>query len=105
MKSNELLQELQEVNLSYLLLAQHLIRDNPAEAMLRLGVGSDVAEILASLTPAQLMKLANSSMLLCRFRFDDHAILSALTHVGKNVEVSRMHTAILLTQQPLETLQ
>lgn len=105
LKSIEFLQELQEVNLSYLLLAQHMIREDRAEAMLRLGVDQHVAEVLAMLTPAQAIKLAKSSMLLCRFRFDDHMILSTLTHTGRHPEMNGMQAALLLAQQPVESIQ
>ncbi|WP_374730266.1 flagellar transcriptional regulator FlhD [Caballeronia cordobensis] len=105
LKSIERLDALREVNLSYLLLAQNMIRDDLAEAMLRLGIGKDVAEVLAMITPAQLMKLADSNIMLCRFRFDDHAILSTLTHHAKHIDMSRMQTALLLVQQPVESIQ
>jgi flagellar transcriptional activator FlhD len=39
---------------------------------------------------------------LCFFRFNDHAMLSALTQSAKNAEVAATHTAILLASQPAE---
>jgi len=55
-----------------LLLAQRLLRDNYATGMFRLGVSQDVAETIVELSPAQMVSLASSSSLLCRFRLDDH---------------------------------
>ena len=77
---NSLLADIREVNLSYLLLAQRMLRDDYAASMFRVGFSNEVADILMRLSPAQLVKLASSSSLLCRFRFDDYSLLSALTH-------------------------
>lgn len=104
LESSEVLQEIREVNLAYLLLAQRLVRENQLEAMFRLGVSKEIADILAKLTPAQLVKLAASNMVLCRFRFDDHALLSSLTHTAKSHDMQQIHAAILLARQPVESL-
>nr|WP_144834998.1 flagellar transcriptional regulator FlhD [Cupriavidus gilardii] len=104
MESSEVLQEIREVNLAYLLLAQRLVRENHLEAMFRLGVSKEIADILAKLTPAQLVKLAASNMVLCRFRFDDHALLSTLTHTAKSHDMQQIHAAILLARQPVESI-
>ncbi len=97
------LDEIREVNLAYLLLAQQLVHENKLEAMYRLGVDNEIAGIIAKLTPAQLVKLAASNMVLCRFRFDDHALLSTLTHNTKGHDMQQMHAAILLARQPVES--
>ncbi len=104
LESSEVLQEIREVNLAYLLLAQRLVRENQVEAMFRLGVSKEIADILAKLTSAQLVKLAASNMVLCRFRFDDHALLSTLTHTAKSHDMQQIHAAILLARQPVESL-
>src|SRR3546814_6225145 len=49
------------VNLSYLLLAQRMLRDDYAASMFRLGFSNEVADILMRLSPAQLVKLAGRS--------------------------------------------
>jgi len=88
-----LLGDIREVNLSYLLLAQRMLRDDYASAIFRLGFSNEVADILMRLSPAQLVKLASSSSLLCRFRFDDYSLLSALTHdvLGGRFAASARH--------------
>jgi len=101
---NSTLDELREVNLSYLMLCQRLLRDDRAMGMFRLGVSEQLADVLINLTLAQTVRLASSNQLLCRFRFDDHAILSNLTHSSKNVESASSHVAILLAGQPAEQL-
>lgn len=101
---NSLLADIREVNLSYLLLAQRMLRDDYAASMFRLGFSNEVADILMRLSPAQLVKLASSSSLLCRFRFDDCSLLSALTHDVLGGALQQAHATILLARQPVEEL-
>jgi flagellar transcriptional activator FlhD len=77
-KPSETQEEIREINFSYLLLAQRLLLEDKVRGMRCLGVSERVADVLAALTPAQAVKLASSVHLLCRFRFDAHAILSSL---------------------------
>jgi flagellar transcriptional activator FlhD len=105
MDSNGFVNEISEVNLSYLLLAQRLLREDKATAMFRMGLSRELAELLGNLSLSQVVKLAASSLLLCRFRFDDHAILSSLTHTDKDNVLQQAHASILLAGQPLEGIR
>ena len=96
MKSTRLLDEIRETNLSYLLLAQQLIREDRAEAILRLGVSEEVVDLIDSLTTAQVLRIASSNLLMCRFRFDDEMVWNLLTNHTKDRSVSGMHAAILM---------
>ena len=102
--TSEMLSEIKEVNLSYLLLAQRLLREDKAVGMFRMGINDQLAEVLANLTFAQTVKLAASNQLLCRFRFDDHTILSSLADKGRAGELGHTHAAILMAGQPAETI-
>src|SRR5690625_3126851 len=97
-----LLQDIQEINLSYLMLAQRLLRDDAATGMARLGVDEDVAHLLSQLSPAQLVRLANSSSVICGFRMNDYDMLSALTSDVLGGILQQAHSAILLTQRATE---
>jgi flagellar transcriptional activator FlhD len=101
---NSTLSDIQEVNLSYLMLAQRLLRDNYAAGMFRLGVNRDTAETILELSPAQMVKLAGSSALICRFRLDDHGLLTTLTQDVLGGVLQQAHSTILLSQQPAEHL-
>lgn len=96
---NSALDDIREVNLSYLMLAQRLLRENHAAGMFRLGVAADVADILLGLSPAQLVKLASSSALICGFRLDDYGLLSSLTQGVLGGVLQQAHSTILLSQQ------
>ncbi len=99
MNADQILAEIREANLSYLMLAQSLIRSDREQALFRLGISEDTATMIAALTPAQMMKIASGNTLLCRFRMDDDLVWSLLTSHGKsaaNDSVSRLHASILM---------
>ena len=99
MTSEQILAEIREANLSYLMLAQSLIRTDREQALFRLGVNDDTAALIGTLTPAQMMKIAAGNTLLCRFRMDDDLVWGLLTSHGKtaaNESVSRLHASILM---------
>lgn len=102
---NTLLSDIQEVNLSYLLLAQRLLRDNFAAGMYRLGFNDDVAETVLNLSPAQMMKLSASNTLLCAFRLNDYELLSTLTQDVLGGVLQQAHSTILLSQRALEAAE
>jgi flagellar transcriptional activator FlhD len=94
-----MLAEIRELNLSYLLLAQRLLQEDRPAAMFRMGLSQPIADVLSSLNLAQLVKIAAASQLLCRFRFDDHTILSSLADKGKSAALAQSHAAILMANQ------
>ncbi|RZL11346.1 MAG: flagellar transcriptional regulator FlhD [Rubrivivax sp.] len=83
MNADQILMEIRETNLSYLMLAQSLIRTDREQAVVRLGVSQDTATMIASLSPAQIMRIASSNTLLCRMQVDDELVWSLVTHHGK----------------------
>lgn len=101
-RRSETLDSIREINLSYIMLAQRMLREDKAIGMFRLGLSSQLADLLAGLSLAQCVKLAASDQLLCFFRFNDHTMLAALTQTAKNADVAATHTAILLASQPAE---
>ena len=100
MNSRETLGSIREVNLSYIMLAQRLLREDRPAGLLRLGMSPELADILSGLTPPQTVRLAASDHLLCVFRFNEHAALSALTEPAKQIDIAGTHTAVLLAGQP-----
>lgn len=99
MNTEQILAEIREANLSYLMLAQSLVRADKEQALFRLGVSEETASLIGALTPAQMMKVANGNTLLCRFRMDDDMVWNLLTNHGKgaaNDGMSRLHASILM---------
>jgi len=104
MNSQHLLDEIREANLSYLLLAQQLIREDPAEAIVRLGVTEDIAEIINGLTTAQIIKMASSETLMSKLRFDDVMVWKLLTNKQKDKSITGLHAAILMASNAVDSL-
>jgi flagellar transcriptional activator FlhD len=104
MSINETIDEVREANLSYLMLAQQMLREDKEAAMFRLGIGAGLADTLQSLTTSQVLKMAASNMLLFRLRFEDNLILGMLNGYTKDKAMSPSHAAILMSGKPAAAL-
>lgn len=100
MTNEQMLNEIREANMTYLMLAQTLIRQDKAEALFRLGMSEEAADLISALSPAQVMRIASGNMLLCRFRVDDDMVWNLLTNhsVSKvdNDATTKLHASILM---------
>ncbi|QBY49979.1 MULTISPECIES: flagellar transcriptional regulator FlhD [Cupriavidus] len=96
----DILRDIQQLNLSYLMLAQRLLREHEAEALFRLGMRQELGRALAALAPAQMVALAQSNLLLCRFRLEDSKVLASLTAPEARHPLQGMHAAIVMASQP-----
>lgn len=97
--TEQILSEIREANLSYLMLAQHLIRTDRPQSLFRLGISEESADMISALSPAQLLRLASGNTLLCRLRMDDELVWSLLTNHGKpdsHMTTSRLHASLLM---------
>jgi len=79
MNTEQMLAEIRDANLGFLMLAQKLIADNKTEAAGALGISDASADLLGSLSGAQVMKLAGGNTLLQRFRMDDDIVFGLIT--------------------------
>ncbi len=104
MSAPDLVKSIYDANLSYLLLAQRLINEEKVSAMFRLGIDAEMAEALAQLTFPQLVKLAETNQLICRFRFSDHNRIHNLTKESRVDDLQQVHTGILLSSDLLHEL-
>lgn len=99
MNADQMLAEIREANLSYLMLAQSLIRADREQALYRLGISDETATLIGTLSPAQIMKIASGNTLLCAFRMNDDLVWGLLTNHSKpgvNESVNRLHASILM---------
>ena len=96
--------DIKEVNLAYLMLAQNMVRADREGAIFRLGISDEIADILDRLTPGQVLKMASSDMLICNFRFDDTLLLNLLSNHERERGVGHFHAAILAAGKPVESV-
>lgn len=104
MHTNEMLSEIRDANLNYLMLARQMISADRASAIFRLGLSAELADLIDGLSSAQVVRLAAGNMMLARFRFDDQAILGLLTQHNKEATLVQTHAAILMAAQPVEDI-
>jgi flagellar transcriptional activator FlhD len=100
----KLLEEIRETNLAYLMLAQHMIREDRAEALYRLGISGELADLIASLTPGQLLKIAAGNLLMCRLRFDEQIVWDLLTGHSRDRSAGAVHARILMAGKLAEVV-
>ncbi len=96
MGTDSVLDDIQDLNLSYLLLAQRLLREDRATAMFRLKLGAEMAELLMDLSGKQLVQLARSNQLICRLAFEDAEQLTKVLNNQREQGLSRIHAALLM---------
>ena len=82
MNTEQILAEIREANLSYLMLAQSLIRTDREQALFRLGVSEETAALIGTLTPRE--------QLILRLRYglageEEHT----LEQIGQSLGLSR----------------
>ncbi len=104
MKTTDTYNDIKEVNLAYLILAQSMVRSDRESAIFRLGISEEVADVLERLTPGQVLKMAGSDMLLCNFRFEDTLLLDLLANHERDRGVGHVHAAILAAGKPVAVL-
>lgn len=101
MTTDKFMNEIRDTNLSFLMLAQAMLRADKPQALFRLGMSEHVADLVAQLSPQQLVRVASRNMTMCSFRFDDELIWGLLTdsHApGAAVEqtADRLHASVLM---------
>ncbi|MDH4190153.1 MAG: flagellar transcriptional regulator FlhD [Betaproteobacteria bacterium] len=102
--SSKLLEEIRETNLAYLMLAQHMIRQERAESLYRLGISGELADMIESLTPGQLLKIAATNLLMCRLRFDEQMVWNLLTGHSRDRSAGTAHAGILMAGKLAEVV-
>ncbi|WP_336239635.1 flagellar transcriptional regulator FlhD [Enterobacter chuandaensis] len=95
------IQNIFNVNLSYLLLIQQLIKDDKVTACFRSGLSIELIELLSVLPLPQIIKLSSSSQLICKLRINDRDILDSLTKESRINGLQQLQTGILLSSENL----
>ncbi|MDV7394896.1 flagellar transcriptional regulator FlhD, partial [Arthrospira platensis SPKY1] len=94
--------EIRELNLAYLMLAQQMLRSDRATALFRLGISDGLADLIQSMSPAKLVRMASSEMLIPCFRFDDAQLARLMAGEGRDATSASLHAAILAAGKAAE---
>ena len=68
MDTQDIVSEISELNLTYLMLAQQMLAKDRDAALFRLGISEELADILLTMSPAQIVKLASTNIFSSRRR-------------------------------------
>lgn len=101
MTTPDLMSIIRDTNLAYLMLAQQMVRQDRAAAIYRLGISVALADLIDSLSPAQIVRLASSNLMLVRLRFDE-TIAGLLSNLSKDRSLVQAHASILFAAQLVE---
>jgi flagellar transcriptional activator FlhD len=93
MNAKQLHEEIRETNLSYMGLVQKMIRADKVGAIADLGVTEEMADLVAGLSPAQLLKMSGTNLLLCCFHFDENRLLNMISDHKTSRLMSPLHSA------------
>lgn len=89
-------EEIQELNLTYLLLAQRLLKEDKPTGMFRLKLSEEMADLLLSLSTRQLTQLSRTSQLLCTFNLNNAPSLARVLFNERDHGLTQTHAALLL---------
>ncbi|WP_307569451.1 flagellar transcriptional regulator FlhD [Pantoea anthophila] len=91
------LQEIYAFNLSYLLLIQDLIQQDPCTAGFYSGLDQDLLVLLKNLPLPELLRLASVDRVICQFRIESEAVLNGLTKCSRLEALQSVHAGIILS--------
>ena len=100
MNAKQMHEEIKATNLSYMGLVQKMIRADKTGASSSLGVSEEMADLVSGLSPAQLLKMSGTNLLLCCFRFDESLLLNMISDNKRNTVTQPFFSA----NQPVEAL-
>ena len=104
MSQTSFLDEIQEINLAYLLLAQRLLSEDREAAMFRLKIDGEVADLILSLNARQLAKLSRTNQLICRFGQASVERLKQVTANPRDQGLASLHASLLLAGEEYESM-
>ena len=85
MNIDHVLNEIQDLNLSYMLLAQRLLNEDFTTGLFRLKIDEALGKVLVSLSAKQLARMARTNQLLFRLHLDD---CTSKPHLHKTAQKS-----------------
>ncbi|MFO8044614.1 MAG: flagellar transcriptional regulator FlhD [Halomonas sp.] len=104
MEHSDLMGELEELNLAYLLLAQRLLHADRVSAIFRLKIDEEMADLLLSLSSRQLARLARTNQLLCHFGHEGAERLRQVVDNPRDQGMGGFHASLLMATRSTAAL-
>ncbi|MBT0720757.1 flagellar transcriptional regulator FlhD [Tatumella sp. TA1] len=101
MDNSDIVKQIYGINLSYLLLAQRMLKEDKYSAFYRLGIEESLAEKIMELSLHELVKLAETNQFICKLRFKHTDIIEKLTQESRVDDLQQIHTGIILASDLL----
>lgn len=102
--SSQTCKEISDLNLSYLLLAQQLLRDDRPGGMVRLGISEEVAGLLLGMSLSDTVRMATSNFVLCALRLEDDSVVQMLRG-SRASALQQAHVSIVLASSRVRELR
>jgi flagellar transcriptional activator FlhD len=96
MDAAEASREIADLNLTYVLLAQKLLRQDRVSAMLQLGISAEMADLLIGMSLADVIRIATTNFVLCGFRLDELPIFRSVMQKEQETSLQQAHISIVL---------
>ena len=96
MQAKSLQEEIQDLNLAYLLLAQRLLGADRDEGMFRLKIGEETAALLENLNARQMTELSRTNQLLCHLGLSSATQIRQLTENPRDQGLTSLHASLLM---------
>ena len=103
MIDRDTLGEIQELNMTYLLLAKQLLTEDRETGMFRLGFDESMADFILSLSAKRLSQLSRTNQLLFAFRFEDVGFLDASINSQRDYLSTPNHHSLILASKAVAT--
>lgn len=98
MNSEGLLEEIQDTNLTYLMLAQRLLKEDYAAARFRLKLDDEMAKLLMSLSTRQLSRLARTNQFVFRMCLEGADQVQKIVGEKRDSAMMQTHTSLLMAR-------
>lgn len=96
MNAEDLLEEIKDTNLAYLMLAQRLLKEDYATAQFRLKLSDAMAGVLMSLSSKQMSRLARTNQFLFRLSIENADQMSEVVREKRDPVMMQTHAALVM---------
>src|ERR1035437_8654093 len=99
MNTMQLQEGIRDLNLTYLMLAQQMVKEDKSTAIFRLGLSQDLVDLIGGSSPAQIIKMASCNGVWFSGCFDENSWRKMGTDYSNSRRRAQIHAASLRSLQ------